>query len=117
MTKITSIDPVERMVDRGAKEAQDELHACTLDSLDCVEKLAKTYPGAVAIGSIAFGTPNLMAFTVSADDEGRETPHYLPVASDCARWLGRIIGNLPGELLEAFEDELAVTKASRREKG
>lgn len=115
MAKITSIDPVERTVQRDAEEALDELRACTLDSLDCVERLARSYPGAFAIAYIAFGVPSVLVFSVSADD-GVQTVHRLPDALDRAKLLGNCVAYLPADVLLAFELQLAATKASRREK-
>ena len=112
MVKISSIDFVERAVDRGAEEALDELRACTLESLDCVEKLARSYPGAFAIAYIAFGSPSVLVLSVSAAD-GVETVHRLPDALNRAKLLGNCVAYLPPDLLREFELQLAITKASR----
>jgi hypothetical protein len=112
MAKVASIDFAERMVDRGAEEALNELRAATLDFIECMEELGRPYPGAVAIGHIAFGTPSAMVLSVSTDD-GVQIAHRLPDALDRAKLLANCIAYLPADLLREFELQLAITKASR----
>lgn len=110
-TNITSIDPVERTVRRDPEEALSELRACTLESLDCVEKLARSYPGAVVVATTAFGIPSVVVITVSTDSDGMEIPHYFsPVTLDRARILAGIVACLPNEVLAAFESYLNYMK-------
>ena len=115
MAKVASIDFAERMVDRGAEEALAELRAATLDFIECMEELGRSYPGTVGIGYIAFGVPSVLVLSVSADD-GVQIVHRLPDAPDRAKLLGNCIAYLPPDLLREFELQLAITKASRREK-
>jgi hypothetical protein len=64
----------------------------------------------VVIGTIAFGVPSALVISVSADDDGMETPHYFPVTLDRARVLAGIVAYLPNEVLAAFESHLSHMK-------
>jgi len=78
-----------------------------LDS--CLEAFAQGHKKVIAIGAAIFGEVRGV-FVLAGDDL------YSPVGPDRMRMWARIIGNMPAGLLQAFEAELAIVKASRRER-
>ncbi len=107
--RTTSIDFYERLEERGPDVAVDELRGCITTLNEYLAELAQSYPGVVGLGVIAAGQV-CGVLVIAPSCEGWQ---YSPVAQEKVKALARIIGMLPVELLEAFEDELAITKASR----
>jgi len=85
-----------------------DLVAATTDFQQQLEALARAHPKVVAMGAISGGKVRGV-FVLTRDDA------YSPVGPDRMRTWARIIGNMPTRLLSAFEEELAIVKASRRE--
>lgn len=105
--KLVSIDPAERVDQREVPEAVAELRLCITDLENCLDGLAKQYPGAVGIGAIvAGGAKGVFVMTGSRDGVQFSTT----VAEQRMRSLAKIIGHLPGELRSAFEVELAAVQ-------
>ena len=106
MSKLTSIDPVERLSDwlsqRDPELARQELARCNLFLLDDLEGLAKECPGCVGIGGVSCG----MAVGIFCMTQSAEGFHYSVEASGSMRLLAHLIASFPPELIAIVQIEL-----------
>jgi hypothetical protein len=84
-----------------------DLIGTTADFRTYLEALAQMHPKVLGMGAIIGGQVRGI-FVMTADGQ------YSPVGPDRMRTWARFFGNLSGELLEAFETELAAVKSGRR---
>lgn len=92
------------MTQRTATTAMADLMTAITDLESRLRKLAEGHPNVIGIGAIVGGEVRGV-FVLTASQDGDHYSHA--VAEDRMRTWARIIGNMPANLRDAFEAELA----------